>query len=880
MPLPPGTRMGPYEVTSQLGSGGMGEVYRARDTRLDRDVAIKILPPLFAGDPERLARFEREAKTLASLNHPNIAQIYGIEGTGLVMELVEGHDLSTRIARGPLPIAEAIAIARQIAEALEAAHERGIIHRDLKPANVMVRDEGTVKVLDFGLAKALDPSAGSHAELMHSPTFTSPATQLGTILGTAAYMAPEQARGRPVDKRADIWAFGCVLFEMLTGRQAFQGESVTDLVAAIVKEDPDWKTLPPDTPRSVRRLLERCLRKDVRQRLHDIADARIDLEDALANPATEVPHAVPARAARTPVIVLAALSGLLLLATGYLGWRTLAAPAAAPAVRFAIQPPAGLVLPVVSWPAIALSPDGSRMVVTAGPNSEQLSLYGRTLDSVDLTPIPGAKNGFNPFFSPDGKWIAFTADQKLKRIPVTGGQPQVLEDTDWGAGTWGPGDVIVYTPHYASGLWKLPAAGGKAEKLTEPDSKNGELGHWWPQFLPDGKHVVFTSFSTPIEKSRVMVYSIATGRQRVLVEGGNFGRVLTSGHLLYARANGIAGVPFDLGRAEITGPEAPVLEGVSTYFTNGMAQISVAANGTLGFVPEKEARANSEIVWLDRAGKISAALPPTRRHTDMRLSPDGRRLAVTIEDENRNIWVHDFQRGTLAPVTSGPASEFGPVWTPDGRRLAFAFERPVFQIFIKTTVVTAPDEALVAAEFDTVPMSFSPDGKYLVYTVSNPVTHTDLWIRSIGGTDSGTALIASKYEEQGAEISPDGKWIAYTSDESGRKEAYVQAFPDPAERWQVSTGGAANLRWSHDGRQLFYASLDPSRIMSVPLSLAAGGSLSAGKPAVVYEGRFDAYDAAPDGRMLILRRDPAAPAASIHIVLNWFNELKTKLAPR
>jgi Tol biopolymer transport system component len=875
-----GDTLGVYRVLDQLGEGGMGQVFRARDTRLDRDVAIKILPPLFAGDAERLARFEREAKTLASLNHPNIAQIYGIEGTGLVMELVEGHDLATRLARGPLPIADALAIARQIAEALEAAHERGIIHRDLKPANVMVRDDGTVKVLDFGLAKALDPSAGSQAELMHSPTFTSPSTQLGTILGTAAYMAPEQARGRPVDKRADIWAFGCVLFEMLSGRQAFQGESVTDLVAAIVKEDPDWKTLPPDTPRSVRRLLERCLRKDVRQRLHDIADARIDLEDAVANPATEAPPAVPAPAARTAVMALAALSGLLLLATAYLGWRTLRPAAAAPAIRFAIQPPAGLELPVDGWPAIALSPDGSRMVVTAGTSSEQNSLYGRTLDSVDLTPVPGGKNGFNPFFSPDGKWIAFTADQKLKRIPITGGQPQVLADAEWGGGTWGPGDAIIYTPHYASGLWKVPAAGGKAEKLTEPDSKNGELGHWWPQFLPDGRNVVFTSFSTPIEKSRVMVYSIATGQQRVLVEGANFGRVLASGHLLYARANGIAGVPFDLGRAEITGPEAPVLEGVSTYFTNGMAQISVAANGTLGFVPEKEARANSEIVWLDRAGKISPALPPARRHTDMRLSPDGRRLAVTIEDDNRNIWVHDFERGTLGPVTSGAASEFGPVWTPDGRRLAFAVESPVFRIFTKPPVVTAADEPMVTLEFDTVPMSFSPDGRYLVYTVSNPVTRADLWIRATGGTDGGKALIASKYEDGGAEISPDGKWIAYTSDESGRPEAYVQGFPEPSERWQVSTGGAANLRWSRDGRQLFYARVDPSAIMSVQLTPAAGGSLSTGKPALVYEGRFDAYDAAPDGRMLILRRDPAALAASIHIVLNWVNELKAKFAPR
>jgi dipeptidyl aminopeptidase/acylaminoacyl peptidase len=424
------------------------------------------------------------------------------------------------------------------------------------------------------------------------------------------------------------------------------------------------------------------------------------------------------------------------------------------------------------------------------------------------------------------------------------------------------------------------AAGGKPEKLTDPDVAAGELGHWWPQFLPDGKHVVFTGFSTPVEKSRVMVYSMATGTQRVLVEGANFPRVLASGHLVYARANGIAGVPFDLARAEVTGPEAPVLEGVSTYFTNGMAQLAVATNGTLAFVPEKEGRADSEIVWLDRQGTVTPAIPAVRRHTDMKLSPDGRRLALTIEDGNRDVWTYDLERGILGRVTSGPASEFNPTWTGDQRRLLFASERPVFQIFMKPPIGTAPDEPLVTENFDTVPMAVSPDGKFLVYTISNPVTRSDLWIRPMDGDGKAMALIASKYDEEDADISPNGKWIAYTSDESGRLEAYIQAFPEPTERWQVSTNGAIGLRWGPSGRELFHATGDPSRIMAVPLEFGTDGSLSAGKPSIVYEGRFLDFDVAPDGRLLVMLRDPKAPAPSIHVVLNWFEELKAKFASR
>jgi serine/threonine-protein kinase len=632
----------------------------------------------------------------------------------------------------------------------------------------------------------------------------------------------------------------------------------------------------------VRRLLRRCLEKDPRKRLSAIGDARLELDDVGADPTwREAGQEVPAPRRQTAVVALAAISAILVLVSGYLAWRGWRPAAAASSVRFAVQPPAGLELPLSEWPVMALSPDGSRLLITAANSAGQYHIYLRPLDSVEMTVIDGTKGGYNPFFSRDGKWMAFTAEQKLKMLPVAGGQPQILADAEWGGGTWGPDGTIVYTNHYASGLWKVPAvAGGKAEKLTDPDAAAGELGHWWPQFLPDGKHVVFTSFSTPVEKSRVMVYAMADGTQRVLVEGANFPRVLASGHLLYARANGIAGVPFDLARAEITGPETPVLDGVSTYFTNGLAQLAVAANGTLAFVPEKEGRVNSEVVWLDRKGTLTPAIPAERRHTDMKLSPDGRRLALTIDNENRDVWVYEFERGILSPVTTGPASDFNPRWMHGGQRLLYASERPVFQVFMKPPIATAPDEPVVTESFDTEPMAVSPDGASLVYTISNPPMRTDVWIRPMNGEGKARALLASKYDETDATLSPDGKWIAYSSDESGRPEAYVQAFPEPTERWQVSANGAYGLRWGRDGKELFYATGEPSRLMAVPLAFGTDGSISSGKPSVVYEGRFLDFDTAPGGRLLLMLRDPRAPAPSIHVALNWFEALKTKFASR
>jgi eukaryotic-like serine/threonine-protein kinase len=886
MTLQAGSRVGPYEIVGAIGAGGMGEVYRARDTRLHRDVAVKILPDLFAADADRVARFEREAQTLAALNHPNIAQIYGVEQRSLIMELIEGEDLAQRLARGPLPLEEALPLARQVAEALEAAHGHGIVHRDLKPANIKVRPDGTAKILDFGLAKAVEGPAGPTGHLANSPTFTSPprvphgatgqGTRLGVILGTAAYMSPEQARGRAVDKRTDIWAFGCVLFEMLSGRHAFAGDSVTDVIAAIVKDDPDWTALPPDVPPALRRLLQKCLRRDLRQRLQDIGDARTEIDDILAapDPLDSPTPPAPARGGRL-TLPLAVVAGVLLAVSGYLAWTASRPGAPGEVVRFVVNTPPGRDLGQLTWPAVALSPDGSRMAITAGREPDT-RIYLRSLDAVDVTPIEGTAAGFNAFFSPDGQSLAFTADQKLKRVSLAGGQPRVIGDAEWGGGTWGAGNVIVFTPNYASGLWKVAADGGQPEKLTDPDPDAGELGHWWPQFLPDGRHVVYTGFSTPIERSRVMVYSMDTGARRVLVEGAAFGRVLPSGHLVYARGHGIMGAPLDLRRVEIAGPEAPLLA-ASTYFTNGVAQFTVASNGTLAYVPEKEANANAELVWLDRKGTLTQAIPPNRRYREVQVSPDGRRVALTIDDENRDVWTYDLERGVLGRVTSGAASEFSPRWTADGSRLIYASERPVFQIFIKPPVGGAPEEPLVVGSHDAQPMAVSPDGRHLVYSINAPATRSDIWIRPLTGEGQAKPLIATRYREQHAAVSPDGRWIAYTSDESGRPEVYVQAFPEPSERWQVSTDGGIAPRWGAGGLELFYVAGSAKHLVAVPLRADAGGSLAVGRPATVFEGVFEDYDVAPDGRILLLRRDPKAPPPAIHVVLNWFEELAARV---
>ena len=678
MALSPGTRLGHYDVTALLGEGGMGQVWQATDTQLNREVALKILPDAFADDPDRLARFKREAQILASLNHPNIAQLYGIEeaeGTrALVLELVEGPTLADRIAKGPIPLDEALPIAKQIAEALEAAHEAGVIHRDLKPANIKVREDGTVKVLDFGLAKALDPAPD--ADPSQSPTLTAAATQMGVIMGTAAYMSPEQAKGKVVDKRADVWAFGAVFYEMLTGRRAFAGDDVTDILAAVVRAEPEWSMLPASTPPVLRRLLRRCLSKDHRQRLQHIGDGRLDLEDGSADVA-DVAGAAPTRPGAVPWS-LSAITALALIAV--VGWATTRSPSLAPAsvTRWAMRAPDEL------RGSLGFSPDGTRLVFDAGSTRANGLLYVRSMTQLDAVPIRGTDGGTLPFFSPDGTSIGFFAARQLKRVVVEGGPPVVLaEAPDPLGGSWGSDGSIIYAPNYNSGLWRVSASGGDAEELTTPDVAAGELGHWWPQILPGDEAALFTAYSSPIENARIVVMLLMGGDERTLVTGGVFGRYVSSGHLLYAQGEVLFAAPFDRERLQLTGPPVPVLEDVAFGSGSGFSGFTVSENGSLAYAPASTFFPNKVLAWVDRRGVVESASEVMGRYTQLSLSPAGTRVAVTVDGLTRSVWVFDVNRETMEPLTLGEGNDFAAYWTPDGGHVIYASEQlgGVFELY-------------------------------------------------------------------------------------------------------------------------------------------------------------------------------------------------------
>ena len=881
MALTSGSRIGPYEVSAPIGAGGMGQVWRATDTTLGRQVAIKILPDAFASDPDRLARFEREAKTLASLNHPHIAAIYGFEKSGgthaLVMELVDGEDLSQRIARGAIALDEALPIARQIANALEAAHAHNIIHRDLKPANIKMRADGTVKVLDFGLAKAMDRKGALSDSASMAPTITTPAmTQAGMILGTAAYMSPEQARGRAIDERADIWAFGAVLYEMLSGRRAFVGDDVTDTLAAVVLKEPDWNALPPATPPGIRRLLARSLRKDPKQRLHHVADARIELDD----PVTEAaPAGIEPPEARRSWARLAAGAAVLLAVAAVAVVQTvrLSRVGAVPSspVRFTIAPPAGVESLDASVPLAVLSPDGIRIVqsLRRGPVAQ---LFMRRLDEDEAKPIAGSENGTRPFFSPDGKWVAFIARGTMKKVAVDGGAAVDIGPADFGTGAWTPDDTIVFTPNYSSGLWRMAASGGTPQKLTEPNTKDGELGHFWPQILPDGKTVLFTSFKTPVEQSRIEAYSLETGARKVVMDGGFHGRYVASGHLLFARSTTVFAAPFDVNRQEVTSPPAPVLSDVAVDNPNGLAQFSVSSTGTLAYVSQSAANPPRRLAWLDRTGRISPIGQERRVFSDPRLSPDGRELAVSIRGErDADVWVYDLSRGTFGRVTTAPGTQSDPVWTPDGRRLYFLFEEPVFHIYSRLADGGPEPERILDGPFDVRPTSVSPDGGVLVYERNDPATtRQGIWLLPLTGERKPRAFVDTPAEERDGIVSPDGRWLAYRSDETGRDEVYLQSFPDGPDRVQVSTNGGQWVRWSRDGREIFFR--EGEKLMA-----ASVRGREVGRPDMLFQRTWSGgYDVAPDGRFIAALPDENAPPTPARVVLNWLEELKQRVPTR
>ena len=896
----PGTRLGPYEVTEQIGVGGMGEVYRATDTNLKRQVAIKVLPASVASDADRLARFQREAEVLAALNHPHIAAIYGLEKSdatiALVMELVEGPTLADRIAQGAIPLDEALPIARQIAEALEAAHEQGIIHRDLKPANIKVRPDGTVKVLDFGLAKAIDPAGPSSAGAMNSPTISLHATQAGMILGTAAYMAPEQAKGRPVDKRADVWAFGVVLYEMLTGARAFPGEDVSDTLATVLKFEPDWTRLPADTPPAIHRLLKRCLVKDPKLRLRECGSALVDIHEALSGsdpspsgaPSMVVtPAAIPRRSMLPVLAAAAALTAVVAVATWAVA-RNQATPDPQPTRRFTITLPPSDDLPAGRGNLLTLSPDGRTLVYMARRGNTSTQLFRRPLDQFEGVAIAGTEGGSEPFFSFDGQWLGFNAEGSLKKVALVGGPPlTVAAAASLRGANWGSDGRIVFGTEGSGGrLMQAGASGGDATELLKID---GPRRAWYPQVLPGGKAVLFTLSESTRDTGELHLLEVDTGAHRTILPAAAAGRVLPTGHLVFVRGGALWAVPFDLGRLEAVGTPVPVVEGVRVE-GGGAVQYAVADDGSLAYIPGTAASNERGLMFVGRDGTSETLTVPARDYFALALSPDQTRVAVQIADgANADVWVAEIARGTLTRVTSDAGFDGTPLWSADSKTVVYASSRDQ-QWMLHRKAADGTGEAEVVATFPkgvgrVRPYSWSRDGTTLVVEVDS-----DIGVVPTSGKGQWKPLIhTSAYEGQPA-VSPDGRWVAYLSSESGSGEVYLQRFPDLGDRRAISTGSGHRPTWSRDGRELFYLrGGPPNAVMHVTVRATPDGRADIGTPEVLTEFRFFSqnsagriYDVSADGkRLLVLTRagdDGSTQSRQINVVLNWFEELK-RLVP-
>jgi serine/threonine-protein kinase len=896
MSLATGNRIGPYEVVAALGSGGMGEVYRARDTKLGRDVALKVLPTEFALDAERVARFKREAQVLASLNHPGIAAIYGFEDSdgvhALVLELVEGPTLADRIAQGALPLEEALPIGRQIADALEAAHDQGIVHRDLKPANIKVRPDGTVKVLDFGLAKLAETGAiaasGAEFALSQSPTITTPAmTMAGMILGTAAYMSPEQAKGRPADKRSDIWAFGCVLFEMLTGKRAFEGEDVSDTLAAVLRADPQWNKLPVQTPHAVRRVLARCLQKDRRQRLADIADARVEMDDAQPAP-------VASTGMRRTWLPIVGASILVTAAVASVSMWVIIRPRASPSpqtVRFGIGPIQIEQLTLFRAGAdrdVAVSPDGSFIVYRAGGAQAGSGLVVRMLNQLDAQRLDGVVAIGAPFVSPDNRWIGYFVAGELRKIAVKGGAPVTIchiSGTPRGA-SWGDdGNIVFATNELTTGLLVVPATGGVPKELTKSDPAR-LVDHIFPTVLPGGRGVLYTMrnvSSVGDAASDVAVLNVQTGESKMLVHGGTNGEYVATGHLVYATAAGLSAVPFDATRLEITGDPIPLSERIELK-TSGAANFAISRTGVLVYVPGGASRdVPRSLVWVDRQGHEEGLNAPQRPYSMARLSPDGRRVALQVDDPERDLWIWDLNRLTLTRFTFDPAPDNMPVWTPDGARIIFNSTRNGVQnIYSQAADGTGGVERLTTSPHPQFPFSITPDGTRLLLGEVSPGTGADVRQFLLKGGQDTEPLVQTAFGEYSPKISDNGQWMAYQSNDSGQFQIYVRPFPKvDSGRWQISTAGGTRPVWARSGRELFY--LDSNNILNA-VSVEAGGSgFRAGTPkAVLSQAYFSgfnlgAFDVSPDGQRFLMIKEPTDPsqqpqAPSIVVAVNWLDE--------
>jgi serine/threonine protein kinase/Tol biopolymer transport system component len=878
-------QIGPFRVERELGRGAVGVVYLAHDTKLDRPVAIKSLPAEVMANPKARSRFSREARLLASLNHPHIATIHeeieDDQGVGyLILEYVPGQTLAERIAKKTLKLKEALSIALQIAEALAAAHEHDVIHRDLKPGNIKITPEGKVKVLDFGLAKEVGGEA-----LDEQSTVTEP----GRVIGTPAYMSPEQARGKLADKRSDIWSFGCILYEMLTARLPFRGETISDTLANILQTDPNWQALPESIPANIRSLLRHCLEKDPRRRLRDIGDASIEIGETLSSPTVSVATVERMRPARLRRLIASITCVVFVaVAASLVTWSLKQAPPPhQPARRYIIRPETDLAKEALWHHALALSPDDRHLAYVEEGSDARRRIYLRELDEFEATPLSGTEGAISPFFSPDGEWIGYVDhfQKKLKKVSVRGGQPVILCDCiEFRGGSWGTDGTIIFTPNNREGLWRVSASGEGPEQLTVPDPNQGERGHFWPQILPGGKSVLFTVYGGGRD---IEVYSLETGKRHMLFKGGIYARYVPTGHIVYARNNTLYAVRFDVEQLKVVGSSVPVVPDVrATRGESSSAQFAIAQDGTLAYIPLVTRSTELTPVWVDREGRIGPLPAATPRDYDnVTISPDGKQLAFGIRAD---VWIYDLTRDTLTPLTSGGGVNF-PVWTPDGKWVVFRSQRGgMYQLFRQN--VTGSGEPELLAAFEGIlgrPTCCSPDGKELLvtrydYDPNHPRWNNDICVVSLEQNEKYNLrpFIQRNHNQRQGVWSPDGRWIAYSSDESGRWEVYVEEYPGPGQKVMISTEGGWQPAWSRDGKELFYRWGD--KMIATTFETEPDFRVSHFEE--LFEGRYLCniiyrnYDVAPDGQFLMIQEPQEPTPLAINIVLNWFEELK-RLVP-
>ncbi len=883
-----GKTVGPYRIVARLGKGGMGDVYRAHDPRLARDVAIKSLPEALAAEPDRVARFEREAQLIASLDHPHIGAIYGIEQVGearfLVLELVEGGTLADRLVSGGIPLGRALSIARQIADAFEAAHAKGIVHRDLKPANIGLTADDVVKVLDFGIART---TRAVDTDQTSAPTAAS-VTRAGSVIGTAAYMSPEQARGLPVDRRADIWAFGVVLFEMLAGRRPFEGPTTSDVIARVLEYEPDWDGLPAATPPRIRLLLRRCLAKDLRKRLHDMGDALLEIDEELSHPGSDHDGvAVPGRLRSRERVVWAAaalgLAAMLAFAVTRIGPAD--PPATAARTTASIVLPQSLRLSGPSAGRFALSPDGTQMAIVATEGTGPARLYIRRLDSQSAQPLAGTEDASFPFWSPDSRFVAFLAQNELRRIAVTGGDVATLASAELGAtGSWSRDDVILFTPRGNSPLYRVSATSGTAVQATTLVEADGDVQHSFPSFLPDGRHFLFFvvgSRAGQIVPRGVYLGSLdGTTPNRLLIEDAS-NALYGNGHIVFLRGGVLFAQAFDAARLEVLGEATPLVAEIRDTDRSASevtGAFTVSQTGVLAY--QTASRVETQLTWYDRQGNTLGTIGEPGDYTDVALSPDGSRVATSVmnpADATHDVWTFDVARGLGERLTFGPGDDFGPNWSPDGGRMFFSSLRDGnVHLFEKPSSGSMAETLLYEDDLGKFNPRPSSDGAHLIYVAGGGIIRrSDIWLldRSPAGVVA-RPFIETPFVESQPQFSPDARWVAFMSDKAGSREVYVLSFPDGEHETRVSSAGGSLPRWRRDGREIFYVSAN-GMLTTVPV-VVSGDRLTTGTPRALFPvrsraARLDAYsyDVAPSGDQILVNRFVEEVVPPVSLVINW-----------